>query len=338
MKKNRFARIAATLIACGILAGCSENGEPQGGVASVGEETEVATDTATESVSEAPATTVFTPVERKPLEDLTETGDNTYTCSYDGVGHDFILELPEETEGAPLIVMLHGYGQSASVMKSEVHMEEDAVPKGYAVVYVTGAPDSTDPTSANGWNSGISENENDDVGFIVSLTEYLQDEYGFDKDRTYAAGFSNGAFMMHRLAMDAQDVFSAVASVCGKMPKSVWDRRYGANQVGVLQISGEKDDVVPKALDGSATYAYDPGIEDVMQYWADSNGISQCVDESIGKNSTITKYGDTKGHKVWSVMVKDGHHSWYDEGLTGIDVNGLIIEFFEAQAGMSCTD
>jgi poly(3-hydroxybutyrate) depolymerase len=217
-------------------------------------------------------------------------------------------------------------------------MEEDAVPKGYAVVYVTGAPDSTDPTSANGWNSGISKNENDDVGFIVSLTEYLQDEYGFDKDRTYAAGFSNGAFMMHRLAMDAQDVFSAVASVCGKMSKSVWDRRYGSNQVGVLQISGEKDDVVPKALDGSATYAYDPGIEDVMQYWADSNGISQCVDESIGKNSTITKYGDTEGHKVWSVMVKDGRHSWYDEGLTGIDVNGLIIEFFEAQTGMPSAD
>ena len=309
MKKNRFARIAATLIACGILAGCSENGEPQGGVAYAGDET---------ATEETIPDSVFTPVERKPLEDLTETGDNTYTCSYDGVGHDFILELPEETEGAPLIVMLHGYGQSASVMKSEVHMEEDAVPKGYAVVYVTGAPDSTDPTSANGWNSGISKNENDDVGFIVSLTEYLQDEYGFD--------------------MDAQDVFSAVASVCGKMPKSVWDRRYGSNQVGVLQISGEKDDVVPKALDGSATYAYDPGIEDVMQYWADSNGISQCVDESIGKNSTITKYGDTEGHKVWSVMVKDGRHSWYDEGLTGIDVNGLIIEFFEAQTGMPSAD
>ncbi len=348
MKMNGFPRVAATIIGCMVLAGCSGSRVPQNGLNSAAEQAGVATVTATESVSGAGATTaateettpefVFSPVERKPLEDLTETGDNTYTCSYDGVGHDFILELPEETEGAPLIVMLHGYGQSASVMKSEVHMEEDAVPKGYAVVYVTGAPDSTDPTSANGWNSGISENENDDVGFIVSLTEYLQDEYGFDKDRTYAAGFSNGAFMMHRLAMDAQDVFSAVVSVCGKMPKSVWDRRYDSNQVGVLQISGEKDDVVPKALDGSATYAYDPGIEDVMQYWADSNGISQCVDESIGKNSTITKYGDAKGYKVWSVMVKDGHHSWYDEGLTGIDVNGLIIEFFEAQTGMPSAD
>jgi len=89
-----------------VLAGCSGSRVPQNGLNSAAEQAGVATVTATESVSGAGATTaateettpefVFSPVERKPLEDLTETGDNTYTCSYDGVGHDFILELPDE--------------------------------------------------------------------------------------------------------------------------------------------------------------------------------------------------------------------------------------------------
>lgn len=336
--KSKILRIAGVILGSALLAACGSTGlngtdnvGNVSGTETVSTESTVevqATDAPTEAAAETP---VFTPVERGALEDIEQTGDDTFTCSYDGVEHDFILCLPEETNGAPLIVMLHGYGQSASVMRSEVHMEEDAVPLGYAVVYVTGATDTSDPTSAPGWNSGISGNENDDVGFIVSLTEYLQGEYGFDKDRTYAAGFSNGAFMMHRLAMDAQDVFAAVASVCGKMPKAVWDRRYASNHVGVLQITGEKDSVVPKELDGSTEYSPDPGIEEVMQYWADSNGLTGKSEESIGNDSTIIRMGDGSGRQVWSVLVNGGHHDWFKEQFTGIDVNGLLIQFFEAQ-------
>ena len=35
--------------------------------------------------------------------------DNHFSCSFDGVKHDFILDLPEKTEGAPLVLLLPGY-------------------------------------------------------------------------------------------------------------------------------------------------------------------------------------------------------------------------------------
>ncbi|MBR4760656.1 MAG: extracellular solute-binding protein, partial [Lachnospiraceae bacterium] len=216
----------------------------------------------------------FTAPERKPLEEVTETGENTYTCTFDGVQHDFILDLPEQTENAPLIVMLHGYGQSAQTMRGIVKMEEKALPMGYAVVYVTGATNPTDSTSSTGWNSGVDDNPNDDVGLLAALVQYLQQEYSLSTDRVYAAGFSNGALMTHRLAMDGQDIFSAVASVAGKMTESVWERRYETNDIGVFQITGEKDELVPKNADGSAKRAIDPAIEDVMDYWAASNALS----------------------------------------------------------------
>ena len=271
----------------------------------------------------------FTAPERKPLDEVSKIDEKNFLCTFDGVQHDFILELPEQCENAPLIVMLHGYGMSAQAMKQEVAMEEKALPRGYAVVYVTGATDPTDPKSSNCWNSGVSANTNDDVGLITALVGYLQEEYGLSKERVYAAGFSNGGFMMHRLAMDAQDVFSAVVSEAGKMPNALWERRYEKNNVGVMQISGEKDELIPKNADGSAKHAIDPAIEDVMDYWAASNGLSGSTESSIGKDSTILKYeGD--GKPVWSVVVKNGHHAWYDEKLTGIDINGTILDFFDA--------
>ena len=268
----------------------------------------------------------------KELKDVTLESDNKYTCTYDGVKHDFIVELPEDIGNAPLIVMLHGYGESAEAFKGKVHLEERACEKGYAVVYVTGAPDPNDKTSANGWNSGIGEGGNEDVGFLIAFANYLQTEYGFDKERTFAVGFSNGAFMTHRLAMEAQDTYSAVVSVSGMMPEQVWEYKNEENNIGFMQITGEKDDVVPKKSDGSAAHSKAPAIEDVMTYWAFSNGLVDADISDIGKKSTITKHtGEGKTKQVWDIFVKDARHSWPDETLTGIDTNGIILEFLDTQ-------
>ena len=268
----------------------------------------------------------------KDIKDVELQSDNIYTCTYDDVKHDFIVELPENKENAPLVVMLHGYGESAAGFKGKVHFEERACEKGYAVVYVTGAPDPNDKTSANGWNSGIGEGGNEDVGFLIALAKYLQDEYGFDKERTFAVGFSNGAFMIHRLAMEAQDTYAAVVSVSGMMPEQVWDYKNAENNIGFMQITGEKDDVVPKNSDGSAAHSKAPAIEDVMTYWAFSNGLNKADISDIGKRSTITKHTGTDSDKqVWDIFVKDARHSWPDETLTGIDTNGIILEFLDTQ-------
>ena len=49
----------------------------------------------------------------KALSDVSQISDNKYSCSYDGVSHEFILYLPDQPEDAPLVLMLHGYGESA---------------------------------------------------------------------------------------------------------------------------------------------------------------------------------------------------------------------------------
>lgn len=42
------------------------------------------------------------------LEEISALSENHFECSYDGIKHDFIIDLPGNFEGAPLVVMLPG--------------------------------------------------------------------------------------------------------------------------------------------------------------------------------------------------------------------------------------
>lgn len=274
------------------------------------------------------------------LERIEQAEDGSGNAVFDGVTHHYILDLPKETKGAPVIVMLHGYGESAESFRQKTAFEQDANPLGYAVVYVTGAPAPEDPTSSTGWNSGIGVNGNRDVDFLCALVNDLCEQYEFDKNCVFAVGFSNGAFMTHRLAIEANDVFAAVVSVAGMMPESIWEKRLGAEaeqepeklSVGVLQITGEKDDVVPKNSDGSAKFAKAPAIEEVMEYYVTGNGLALSETVNVGKKSVLEKYSSTDSAKqVWNLFIPDGRHSWPEERIVGFHTNKIVLDFLSTQ-------
>lgn len=283
------------------------------------------------------ATLLFLPspaclADQAELEDIVAVDERHYTCMFDGVKHAFLVDLPETPENSPLILMLHGYGGTAESFRTETGFEKDANPLGYTVVYVTGAPDPGDKTSATSWNSGIGSSPNRDVAFLTALAAYLRQEYHLHERNTFAVGFSNGAFMAHRLALEAGSTFSAVVSVAGTVSGSVWEERPESCSTGLLQITGEKDNVVPKQSDGSARYAKDPAIEDVIEYYAAANNLTVQDVLPAGKSSVLTKYGSTaSARQVWHLLVKDGRHSWSGERVTGINTNHLILEYFETQ-------
>ena len=264
------------------------------------------------------------------LEDISETKENAFTCTYDGVKHDFIISLPQESENAPLIVMLHGAGDAAENFRRTSGFDNDALPKGYAVCYANGTSNAKAGRSARSWNYGRLEPDHDDVGFIKALVNYLVDEYSLDKDHVFCAGFSNGGFMNFRLALEAQDTFLACASVGGDLCKTLWNKRPEKNDVGMLAVIGEFDESIPKNFDGTAKTALDPAIEDVIDYMASSNGLKKQSEGEIGNGSTILKYGaDSDKDIVWGVVVKDAKHSWYTEEIDGLNTNELVLEFFE---------
>lgn len=270
------------------------------------------------------------------LDSLQVGEDDKGSAFYDGVKHDYLLELPENYDNAPLIVMLPGYGNSAESMRTETNFDAMATSQGYAVVYVNGAPNPNDSTSSMGWNSGVGESGNKDVEFLCALVNDLCITYSFDPNRVYAVGFSNGAFMTHRLALEANDIFSAVVSVSGMMPASIWDERNPDNKVSIFQITGGQDDVIPQYENGSAQYAQDPAIEEVMDYYMESNNVDLTEKRIVGNNSTLKIFTSSEGgNQVWNLYIPDGVHSWPDERYTGININSLILEFLGTQSGLT---
>lgn len=60
-----------------------------------------------------------------------------------------------------------------------------------------------------------SSGQGDDVNFVRALVDRLVKGWSVDPARVYATGFSSGAELTYALAVEAADVFAAIASVSG---------------------------------------------------------------------------------------------------------------------------
>ena len=277
---------------------------------------------------------VFFAPKQPNISNVVPKGDNNmYQYTYLDNDYEFALYLPDSTpscEGYPLVIMLHGYSGNAESFRLQTHFDENACKRGYVVAYMTCSAGSSTSSTDAGWNSGLGNSDKDDLGLITALAKYLQKEYNCSKDLTFVVGFSNGAFMAQRLAAEANDTFTAVASVAGMMPQSIWEARKDKQDVGVLEIYGTLDDVVPKNADNSAATSVAPAIEDVMNYWVYSNNLTDFSTGELSKKAVLTQYyNDKNDNFVWTVVINDGHHSWPDEKFCGFSVNDLILDFFD---------
>ncbi len=302
------------LLGCGLLTGCSADSPNASQAVSVAEEI----------VSEQPVQVV-------PLQSIEQKDEHAYSCDYNGTTREFIEYGPEDENGVKgVIFMLHGYGSGAENFRLDTKMDEVARERGYVVVYVTGSKNEQDKTSSIGWNSGIGDSSSDDLGYLKSLAGYMQDKYGLTREETFVTGFSNGGFMTYRIAVEGQDSFAAVASVAGMMPQAMWELKPDRLSVSLLQVSGSKDDVVPMNSNGSAKYAKAPAIEDVLDYFAVANGLTKADTIALSEKAELIKRFEEGSHEqVWSVLIRDGRHSWPQEDLCGFSVRELILDFFD---------
>lgn len=136
--------------------------------------------------------------------------------------------------------------------------------------------------------------------------------------------------MTQELAVHAEDTFAAVCSVAGSMPKLTWESRKEKADVGVMIIYGTGDAVVPKRSDGSAETAYDPPIEDVMDYWSGANALDRKTEEKLSERASLTRYTAAGASKeVCRIEIEGGQHSWPKETFCGFDPYRVILDFFD---------
>jgi polyhydroxybutyrate depolymerase len=208
------------------------------------------------------------------------------TYNFQGTSRKYLLSMPDK-EINRIIVGLHGFSDSSRrfAYYTGLHNVAD---QNTLIVY----PQAIDPASKNikkGWNSGFCCGSGwigkvDDARFIISLIDSLKSEYNIQNAKTYAVGFSNGAFMTQRLATDYPDKFSAVASVSGSIGTTK-ARLAPTKQIPILLIHGEKDTVVPfYGGNGSSDPEFNwLSHQDTLETWNMLNGSDTVTEEILYK-------------------------------------------------------
>src|SRR5262249_7770998 len=130
-----------------------------------------------------------------------------------GLARRFALRLPRVTSrGMPLVLVLHGNHPDATgqMMRGWTTFDEQAAASGFSVAHPDGIggcwPDGRGVTTADG--AGV-----DDVAFLRALIDTSAGQHGTHPERAVVAGVSNGAFMAHRMALEASEKVAVLAAV-----------------------------------------------------------------------------------------------------------------------------
>ncbi len=207
---------------------------------------------------------------------------------------------------APIVVVLHGNGQSAAQI---LGLNNKPAPFrrwltiGSAKKVIVLAPDGATGSSGDpGWNDcrgdATTNPTTDDVAFIDALVNLAISKYGGDEARVYATGMSNGGHMSIRLAIERPNRFVAVAPVAGALAAQS-ECATPSKPVGMLLINGTADPIRPDgggAMKGIGRGTVRSTAETITAFRQAANLGAAPVEEDLpdsfaADNSTATRVG-----------------------------------------------
>lgn len=161
-----------------------------------------------------------------------------------GRRRSFTMRLPSRAGGGiPLVLVLHGNvpGGGGATMRERTSFGKQVDAWGVAVAYPDGHggcwADGRGVTTAD--EAGV-----DDVSFLRAIIEWAAERHGTFPDRAVVAGLSNGAFMAHRLGLEASGQVAVLAAVAGGLPESLRGLA-PTHAVSALLIHGTADTIAP---------------------------------------------------------------------------------------------
>jgi polyhydroxybutyrate depolymerase len=238
----------------------------------------------------------------------------------DGRDRTFTVRPPKEAREdgpTPLVLVLHGNHPSAdgSMMREWTTFDEQADAWGFAVAY----PDGHGGCWADGRGVTTAEEAGvDDVAFLRAVIDWSAERYGTSPHRTVVAGVSNGAFMAHRLALEASDRVAVIAAVAGCLPANLSGLR-PSHAVSAMLIHGTADRLA--LIDGGYSRHLGPNgeprgrtlsLRETAEHW---RAVDGCPPEPGETRTTVfSSRTDSEagvgGTRVVAWTVFDGGHSW----------------------------
>jgi polyhydroxybutyrate depolymerase len=245
---------------------------------------------------------------------------------FDGQNRNYILYVPKGYDGSqkwPLVINIHGYAGNAAQQMALSNMNPVADTGRFLIVYPQGTlfrhtiPGF--PPQGLGWYFGVAGDTEffpvtptNDVAFIRTLIDSIENKYRVDPFRIYATGWSNGGFLSSVLACELSDRIAAVAPVAATSHKS--RSCNPKRKVPILYTHGTSDLFVGYE-NGSPSITV-KGVPDYLEFWRKLFGcgeipIIQNVANSVVSDSSTVKiitWPDCTSELIHHQIIKGGHH------------------------------
>jgi polyhydroxybutyrate depolymerase len=240
---------------------------------------------------------------------------------------------------APLLLLLHPYGQPAAEFPGWIGLQDLALSRGFLLAAPEGL---TDKNGRPFWNAtdaccdfygrGV-----DDVAYLAAVIKDARARYAVDPARIYALGYSNGGFMAQRLACELPEVAAAVSLVgADRKAATPCPRKTPA---AVLAVAGDKDEIVPYGggpLGGRFPKRGEaPSAREGAAAWAARNGCKGALTPDAprdlasdlpGAETEIEAYaGCPRGGAVELWTVRGAGHVF----AFGADLPQALLDFLE---------
>lgn len=295
------------------------------------------------------------------LEILAQT-NITDSILHQSYQRKFMVHLPpnyNNNSKRALVINLHGgsgnmiNAQGFSMLNpvADANNFIAAWPQGYGI-----APPGF--SWADGRNTSADQAGIDDVGFINKLIDTLTTRYNIDTNKIFICGFSNGGFMVQRVACELNGKFAAMASLGSSMDTLLYQNCNPAKPVPMAFFNGTADPAMPYGggpMQNPFVIPVVP-VDSTVQFWVAHNNcqtVMQVVnipDTFTTDNSTAQLYEYVNcdcGADVIFYKLINGGHTWpgvYVASQAGVlgntnrDINASIAlwDFFNAHS--LCSD
>lgn len=258
---------------------------------------------------------------------------NMRSILHNGVEREYLLYIPEsydEKSNSPLLFNFHGFGwNTMDYMKYESDFRDVADQEGVILVY----PQALMLDDFSVWNAAPFAEDNktssDDIGFFETLFNDLHETLSIDRNRIYAAGFSNGAMFVYALACFTDNLIAGVAAVSGAQLNL--EGCAPSHPIRVLIAHGTNDYDIP--YNGSSDYT---SVDETILFWTSINQtatVPEVSNHDLG-DETVWLYNykeRANGAQVLHYKVENGEHEWFNHNLSGQSFTSLVWDFLSAQ-------
>jgi polyhydroxybutyrate depolymerase len=232
----------------------------------------------------------------------------------------FTIRLPRaapDDRCVPLVLVLHGNRPDAGgwIMRELTTFDRQADTWSFAIAY----PDGHGGCWADGRGvTAADEAGVDDVAFLRTIIDWSAERCATLPDRAVVAGISNGAFMAHRLALEASAQVAVVAAIAGGLPAALREAQ-PMHAVSAMLIHGTADRKSP--IDGGYSRHQGPhgelrgrtlSLQETAERW---RAIDRCPPgppevHTTDLSSRATANGGVGGTQVVAWTVFGGGHTW----------------------------